>query len=88
MTQTQSLTVGKIDWAPLVNSIEQMDSIHLPTYPGDLKTALVNYAGLANDGQGEAMYQLAVEISHLTTCTDLEITYWFSRLVALIDSSN
>ncbi|WP_235018943.1 hypothetical protein [Tolypothrix sp. NIES-4075] len=57
----------------------------MPTYSGDLKTALLNLAKLMNYPKGEQAYQLASEIARLTTYSDPEIVYWFSRLVSLND---
>lgn len=85
MIHIEHLKVGKIDWEPLVSTMQEVEGKNIPTYPGNLKTALINHAGLSNNVQGEATYQLAVEISRLTTYSDLEIIYWFSRLVELID---
>ena len=82
----QNLKTSKIDWAPLFDRVQPVAGKTLPTYPGDLKTALLTHAGLSNDSQGEAMYQLAVEISRLTTCCDPEVIYWFSRLVELSET--
>lgn len=81
-----SLTVeSEVDWSPILSQMRQQVDQRLPFYPGDLKTALLNQAGLRNHPKGEAAFQLAREISRLTTCCDPEITYWFSRLVSLID---
>lgn len=77
------LMTGKIDWNPILCQLNT--GSQLPTYPGDLKMDLLRHAGLVDQPQGEAAYQLAVEISRLTTCCDPEIIYWFSRLVDLIE---
>lgn len=58
----------------------------LPSYCGDLKTALLNHAGLLNHPKGEKAFQLAREIARLTTYCDPEIVYWFSRLISLMDN--
>ena len=76
---------SKVDWSPVLSQMHQKVDQRLPFYPGDLKTALLNHAGLRNHPKGEAAFQLAREISRLTTCCDPEIAYWFSRLVSLID---
>lgn len=78
-------TESEIDWSPVLNQMRQTVKQQLPSYPGDLKTALLHRAGLQNHPQGETAFQLAREISRLTTCCDPEITYWFARLIALID---
>jgi hypothetical protein len=79
------ITENEIDWSPVLNQMRQTMNQRLPSYPGDLKTALLHQAGLQNHSQGEAAFQLAREISRLTTCCDPEITYWFARLISLID---
>lgn len=81
---SEKITLEEIDWRPILDQVQLRAGESLPTYPGDLKVALLNHAGLANDSKGEAIYQLAKEIARLTTCSDPEITYWFSRLVALV----
>jgi hypothetical protein len=86
MTQYQNLNGSKLDWEPLYNRVQQLEGKRLPSYIGNLKTALINHVGLSQDAHGEAAYQLAVEISRLTTYCDPEIIYWFSRLMELIDS--
>lgn len=85
MTQQRNIRSKNIDWEPLFNRLQQNSAKKLPFYPGDLKTALIDQVGFTQRGQGEAIYQLAVEISHLTTHCDPEIIYWFSRLVAVIE---
>lgn len=74
-----------IDWQPLLDRLQRSDDQHLPTYPGNLKAALLAHAGLTNHPKAEAAYQLAIEIARLTTCCDPEIIYWFSRLISLLD---
>lgn len=81
-----SSTVSGIDWSPVLSRMQRNKGHRLPIYPGDLKTALLEHAGLSNHPKGEAAYQLAHKIAQLTTYCDPEITYWFSHLVALIDS--
>ncbi|MGI2906366.1 hypothetical protein [Tolypothrix sp. VBCCA 56010] len=79
------ITASKIDWNPILCRIEYTEGKSLPTYPGDLKTALLNLAKLMNYRKGEQAYQLASEIARLTTYSDPEIVYWFSRLVSLMN---
>jgi len=79
----QNLKGSKIDWTPLFDRVQPVAGKSLPAYPGDLKMALLTHARLSQGSQGEAMYQLAVEISRLSTCCDPEVIYWFSRLVEL-----
>ncbi|MEP0907407.1 hypothetical protein NC969_17995 [Leptolyngbya subtilissima ST-M1] len=74
-----------VDWQPILNQMHLADGQKLPVYPGDLKAALLDHAGMTHHPKGEATFQLAREIARLTTCCDPEITYWFSRLVELID---
>lgn len=81
-----SFIVGGIDWSPIVERMRVKEGERLPSYPGDLKTALLDRAGLTESPKGEEAYQLAREIARLTTCCDPEITYWFSRLVSLMNS--
>ncbi|MBN3880345.1 MULTISPECIES: hypothetical protein [unclassified Nostoc] len=76
--------VGSIDWSPIIQRMEPLGNCHLPTYPGDLKTVLLNHASLAQHSQGEKAYQMAREIARLTTFSDAEITYWFSRIIELM----
>jgi hypothetical protein len=76
------LMTGAIDWNPILRQLDT--ERRLPTYPGDLKTAVLKHAGLLNHPKGEAAYQLAVEISRLSTCCDPEVIYWFSRLTELL----
>ncbi|MCL1471813.1 hypothetical protein [Argonema antarcticum] len=83
---SSSFIVGGIDWSPIVDRMRVKEGERLPSYPGDLKTALLDRAGLSDRAKGEEAYQLAREIARLTTCCDPEIAYWFSRLVSLIDS--
>lgn len=80
-----SSTLNEIDWSPLLSQMQITGEHRLPTYPGDLKAALLQYAGLTNHPKGEELYQIAREIARLTTCCDPEITYWFARLVSLVD---
>lgn len=79
------LTSNKLDWEPILSRLQSTEKQDLPSYPGDLKTALLRHAGLTSDPRGDEAYRLAVEVSRLTTCCDSEIVYWFSRLVALIE---
>jgi hypothetical protein len=79
-----SFTIQAIDWSPILHQIQVPEGQKLPTYPGDLKAALLSHAGLTNNPKGEKAYQLASDISRLTTCCDPEIVYWFSRLVSLM----
>ncbi|MBW4657827.1 MAG: hypothetical protein KME15_04075 [Drouetiella hepatica Uher 2000/2452] len=82
----QNSTVqNSIDWTPILQHISTEEEHRLPTYPGDLKAALLARAGLTDHPKGEEAYQLAREISRLSTCCDPEIVYWFSRLVSLLD---
>ena len=64
--------------------MELRGNCRVPTYPGDLKDVLLNYVGLAQHPKGEKAYQLAKEIARLTTFSDPEITYWFSRITKLM----
>lgn len=79
----QPLIVGGIDWQPVLSQLVR--DHYLLTYPGDLKAVLLQHAGLSNHPQADAVYQMALEISRLTTCCDPEIIYWFSRLVLLLN---
>lgn len=83
---TNRFVVDDIDWSPILRSIRYGCGETLPTYPGELKAALLHHAGLANHPKGPEAYQIAVEIARLTTCCDPEIVYWFSRLASLITS--
>ncbi|MBX9254091.1 hypothetical protein H1Q63_09050 [Desmonostoc muscorum CCALA 125] len=76
--------VGGIDWNPIICKMEPQGMSHLPEYPGNLKAVLLNHAGLAEHPKGEKAYQLAREIARLTTFSDPEITYWFSRITELM----
>lgn len=78
-------TLDEIDWSFILCQMQTPEGQSLPVYPGDLKTALLQYAGLGDHPKGEELYQLSREIARLTTCCDPEITYWFSRLISLID---
>ncbi|MHC5746133.1 MAG: hypothetical protein ACYTXT_30435 [Nostoc sp.] len=49
-----------------------------------MKTVLLNHVGLAQHPQGEKAYQMVREIARLTTFSDAEITYWFSRIIELM----
>ncbi|AFY32955.1 hypothetical protein [Calothrix sp. PCC 7507] len=73
-----------IDWSPIIRSMEPQGISQTPRYPGNLKAVLLNHAGLAEHPQGDKAYQLAREIARLTTFSDAEITYWFSRITELI----
>ncbi|MBD2120576.1 hypothetical protein [Trichocoleus sp. FACHB-262] len=77
---------NEIDWNPILLRLQMKESRPTPAYPGDLKAALLNHAGLFNHPKGEAAYQMAVEIARLTTCCDPEVVYWFSRIVSLMDA--
>ncbi|OUL18232.1 hypothetical protein BV372_34325 [Nostoc sp. T09] len=79
------VTSNKVDWNPILCQIKYRKGHSLPAYTGDLKIALLNHVGLTNHSKGEEAYQLAREIARLTTCSDPEIVYWFSRLVSLIN---
>lgn len=79
-----SSTLNEIDWSPILEQM-QTEGQSFPTYPGDLKAALLSHARLSHHPKAEELYQLAREISRLTTCCDPEIVYWFSRLVPLIN---
>jgi hypothetical protein len=74
-----------IDWYPILQQMKIAEGRSLPSYPGELKTALLEQAGLTDHPKAEEAYQIAVEISRLSTCCDPEIAYWFSRLISLID---
>lgn len=76
-----------IDWQPILDQMIEDPRHRTPAYPGDLKVILLRHAGMTHHPKGEATYQLAREIARLTTCCDPEITYWFSRLVELMDNS-
>ena len=82
---TNRFIVDDIDWSPILLCIRYGCGQTLPTYPGDLKAALLNRAGLANHPKGDEAYQLAVDIARLTTCCDPEIVYWFSRIASLMN---
>ncbi|BAZ08668.1 hypothetical protein NIES4071_04730 [Calothrix sp. NIES-4071] len=77
--------VGEIDWKPVLSRIRWVEGQRLPTYPGNLKTALLNHVGLTNDPKGAEIYQIACEIARLTTFSDPEIVYWFSRILSVAD---
>jgi hypothetical protein len=77
----------EIDWQPFLDRLQHRDGNQVPVYPGNLKADLLAYSGLIDDVRGEIAYQLAVEISRLTTCCDPEIIYWFSRLICLTTDS-
>ena len=74
-----------IDWNPILSRIQWIEGHSLPVYPGDLKKALLDYVGLTNNPKAEAAFQLAREIARLTTYSDPEIIYWFSRIVPVMD---
>ncbi|GJD19826.1 hypothetical protein RIVM261_047820 [Rivularia sp. IAM M-261] len=82
---THDYVVGGIDWNPILNRIRWIEGQRLPSYPGNLKTALLNHTGLKNHPKGREIYQLACEIARLTTFSDPEIVYWFSRIVSVMD---
>jgi hypothetical protein len=77
-------TFNGIDWNPILNQMDVVNNQGFPTYPGDLKAALLDHVGLSHHPKGEELYQLAQQVAQLTTCCDPEIVYWFSRLVPLI----
>lgn len=77
-------TFSEVDWNPVLCRMKTMPGQSLPTYPGNLKTALFEYAGVSNHPRSESVYQMAQDIARLTTYCDPEIAYWFSRLVPLI----
>ncbi|BAY25160.1 hypothetical protein NIES2100_49660 [Calothrix sp. NIES-2100] len=79
------VTAKNIDWNTILCRIKSTKGHRLPTYTGDLKTDLLNHAGLTNHPKGEEAYQLAREIARLTTYCDPEIVYWFSRLVSVMN---
>ncbi|BAY06947.1 hypothetical protein [Calothrix sp. NIES-2098] len=81
-------TTKDIDWSSILCQIKYTKGQSLPTYPGDLKIALLNHTGLTNNPKAEQAYQLARDIARLTTYSDPEIVYWFSRLIALIDDES
>lgn len=81
-----SITVNEIDWSPILSQLQRVGEQGLPTYPGDLKTALIHHARLSGHPKAEIAYQLANDIAHLTTHCDPEIVYWFSRLLSLIET--
>lgn len=77
-------TLSEINWSPILEQMQTKSGQSLPTYPGDLKAALFKYAGVSDHPKREEVYQIAQELARLTTVCDPEITYWFSRLVSLI----
>lgn len=81
----QHLANPSVDWSPILQKMYRPADRTLPVYPGDFKGDLLHHAGLAEHPKAEVAFQLAKEISRLTTCCDPEIAYWFSRLIALID---
>ena len=81
-----SLTANEIDWSPILNQLERKNAQCLPTYPGDLKMALLQHAHLNGHPKADLIYQLASDIARLTTHCDPEIIYWFSRLLSLVDA--
>ncbi|GAX45398.1 hypothetical protein NIES4075_64190 [Tolypothrix sp. NIES-4075] len=64
------VTTSNIDWNPILSRIQYTEGNSLPTYPGDLKTALLSLAKLMNYPKGEEAYQLAKEIARLTTYSE------------------
>ncbi|WP_202815028.1 hypothetical protein [Leptolyngbya sp. NIES-2104] len=82
------MSYTEIDWQPFLDRLQYRNGDRLPVYPGNLKADLLAYSGLTGDAQGEMVYQLAVEISRLTTCCEPEIIYWFSRLIRLTTASS
>lgn len=76
--------IWEIDWNPILQKMQVEAGQSLPSYPGDLKTALLNHVGLIDQAVGEASYQLAAEIAQTSTDCDPEITYWFSQLIFLL----
>ncbi len=74
-----------IDWNPILSQMSYVEGQTLPTYPGNLKKALLSYTGLTNYPKGEEAYEIARDIARFTTYSDPEIVYWFSRLISLIN---
>lgn len=81
-----SQTLNEINWDSILCQMQTKSGQSLPVYPGNLKAALLEHAGISHHPQSEAVYQLAEEIARSTTYCDPEIAYWFSRLVPLIKS--
>ena len=81
-----STTVHEIDWSLILKQLERRGAQSLPTYPGDLKAALLQHARLNGHPKADLTYQLASDIARLTTHCDPEIIYWFSRLLSLVDA--
>ncbi|MBD2015243.1 hypothetical protein H6F96_14850 [Microcoleus sp. FACHB-53] len=77
-------TVNGIDWTPILCRIRVEDDQDLPKYPGNLKVALLKHAGLTDHPKADEAYQTAVDIARLTTVSDPEIVYWFSRIAPLM----
>lgn len=77
-------TVKGIDWTPILCRIRLESGQTLPTYPGNLKIALLEHAGLTDHPKADEAYQTAVDIAKLTTESDPEIVYWFSRIAPLM----
>lgn len=81
----QLVTQTDVDWSLIHQSMQLRPGQPLPVYPGNLKTDLIRCAGLTLNDKAETAFQLAQEIARNTTLCDPEVTYWFSRLVSLID---
>ncbi len=86
MRQTLTPSPAKVDWSLIRQRMQAQPGQPLPVYPGNLKTDLIRCTGLPFNEKTEAAFQLAQDIARSTTACDLEIAYWFSRLVSLIDS--
>lgn len=66
-----SLTAkSEVDWSPVMNQMRQTMDQRLPVYPGELNMALLNQSGLHNHPKGEAVFELAREISRLIGLID------------------
>ena len=83
---SQSTTQARVDWSPISQRMQVQPDQPLPIYPGNLKVDLIRCAGLMLHPKAEPIFQLAQEIARSTTDRNPEIAYWFSRLVALIDT--
>jgi hypothetical protein len=86
MNQILTESRPQISWDVIQQQMQSRPNQPLPTYPGNLKVALIRCAGLPLHGKADIAFQLAQEIARNTTYCDPEIAYWFSRLVSLIDS--
>nr|RNJ69593.1 MAG: hypothetical protein EDM05_09490 [Leptolyngbya sp. IPPAS B-1204] len=83
---SQSTTQTRVDWSPIRRRMQVQPDQPLPVYPGNLKVDLIRCAGLMLHPKAEPIFRLAQEIARSTTDCDPEIAYWFSRLVALIET--